>query len=242
VGTHRASGDDPTTIDRLRSTALAFISEANELVAERTVFVARPVSLPSQLPPFSHRDTISMPWRRARTHSACLQSVGNPTRKRSARYGWRDCPRTVPLPGRHVRTYVKFHEKLISLSSRMGELARELLVSTKSTSGLRILLRLMPLPTDFGSRSSITFAHAEKSPISWPALSEAEMKRQPSCSSLFDRLKFGTACVFCVGKASQRGERKKSGWRLINSGLAIALCGRLRFRFCRTSSESAIPS
>jgi len=66
---------DPTTIDRLRSTALAFISEANELVAERTVFVARPVSLPSQLPPFLTATRFSMPWRRARTHSACLQSV-----------------------------------------------------------------------------------------------------------------------------------------------------------------------
>ena len=43
---------DAVAIDRVRSTALAFISEANELVTERAVFVARPVSLPSQLASF----------------------------------------------------------------------------------------------------------------------------------------------------------------------------------------------
>jgi len=105
----------------------------------------------------------------------------------------------------HVRTYVKFHEKLISLSSRWASLREELLVSNEIHFGLENPSALDALPTDFGSRSSITLAHAEKSPISWPALSEAEMKRQPFLLITLRPLSSGTSLrLLCRQSVSAR--------------------------------------
>jgi len=127
---------DPTTIDRLRSTALAFISEANELVAERTVFVARPVSLPSQLPPFSHRDTIFNALAQGKNPFGLLAIGLKPYKETIGQIRVAGLPPDGASAWEHVRTYVKFHEKLISLSSRWASLREELLVSNEIHFGL----------------------------------------------------------------------------------------------------------
>ena len=45
-------------MSRVRPTALAFLREARQLVDERAAFVAKPVSVPTELPPKPQRDNI----------------------------------------------------------------------------------------------------------------------------------------------------------------------------------------
>ena len=127
---------DAVAIDRLRSTVLAFISEANELVAERTVFVARPVSLPSQLPPSSQRDTIFNALAQGKNPFGLLAIGLKPYREAIGQIRVAGLPPDGASAWEHVRTYVTFHERLISLSSRWASLREELLVSNEIHFGL----------------------------------------------------------------------------------------------------------
>jgi hypothetical protein len=49
---------DSAAMSRVRPTALAFLSEARQLVDERAAFVARSVSVPTELPPKPQRNNI----------------------------------------------------------------------------------------------------------------------------------------------------------------------------------------
>jgi hypothetical protein len=51
-------GSEMAAMEQARETLLEFLEEAKALVEERNAFVAKPVSLPFNLPPKPHSETI----------------------------------------------------------------------------------------------------------------------------------------------------------------------------------------
>ena len=111
---------------RVRPTALAFLLEVRELVKQRTAFVAKPVSVPKELPPQPHRDHIFRTFAegknpfglltfRLRAHQDVIEQIRVSGLRPAGLDDWR-----------HVRTYVEFRDKVVSLSARWITLRGEL--------------------------------------------------------------------------------------------------------------------
>lgn len=119
---------DSASMSRVRPMALGFLGEAQQLVDERANFVARPVSLPSELPPKAQRDAIfdslndgKNPFGllafKLKTHQPAIEQIRVSGLAPTGADDWR-----------HVTTFVAFREKVMSLSARWVSLRSELAV------------------------------------------------------------------------------------------------------------------
>lgn len=151
---------DAVAMQRIRPAALAFLDEATELVQQRAVFVARPVSLPSDLPPRSQcneifeslatgKNPFGMLAFKLKAHQAVIGQI------RLA-----GLPPTGMDDWRHVSSYVTFCDKVVSLSSRWIALRSELSIpddvhfsderlSALDTIADRLQVALVTLPSAF---------------------------------------------------------------------------------------------
>ncbi|MBM3272943.1 DNA helicase [Candidatus Kaiserbacteria bacterium] len=117
---------DAAAVNHLHSTTLAFLSDARQLVGERTKFISKPVSLPTELPPNPQRDTIlrslaegKNPFGllafKLKAHQEAIEQI---------------CVSGMPPVGvndwRHVCVFISFREKVMSLSARWIALRGEL--------------------------------------------------------------------------------------------------------------------
>lgn len=117
---------DAATVNHLHSAALAFLKEARQLVGERTKFISKPVSLPTELPPNPQRDTIlrslaegKNPFGllafKLKSHQEVIEQI---------------CVSGMPPAGvddwRHVCVFMSFRDKVMSLSARWVVLRGEL--------------------------------------------------------------------------------------------------------------------
>jgi len=117
---------DAATVNHLHSTALAFLREARQLVGERTKFISKPVSLPTELPPNPQRDTILRSLAEGRNPFGLLAFK----LKSHQEVIERICVSGMPPAGvddwRHVCVFLSFREKVMSLSARWVVLRGEL--------------------------------------------------------------------------------------------------------------------
>jgi hypothetical protein len=115
-------------LERVRAMLLDFLREASELVNERGVFVARPVSLPSELPPSPHRETILDSLAEGKNPFGLLAFALKPYRQSIAQIRVAGLPPHDNGAWHHVRSYVVLHGKLTSLSVRWAALRTELFI------------------------------------------------------------------------------------------------------------------
>ena len=120
---------DRQSIERIRTIAEAFMAEASEVVAERAIFVARPVSLPSELPPQPHRDTIFKALTQGKNPFGLLAFGLKPYSEAISQVRVEGLRPESASAWQHVGTYVEFREKMISLSARWASLRGELCLS-----------------------------------------------------------------------------------------------------------------
>ena len=120
---------DSPSVDRIRGIAKAFLAEADQLVTERAIFVATPVSVPAELPPQPHRDAIFNALTQGKNPFGLLAIGLRPYRETIEQIRVAGLRPDGTSAWQHVRTYVTFHEKLIGLSSRWASLRGELLLS-----------------------------------------------------------------------------------------------------------------
>jgi very-short-patch-repair endonuclease len=123
----RQASDGPA-MQRIRSTALAFLAEATELVRERAVFVAKPVSLPSQLPPEPQCNTIFDDLADGKNPFGLLAIGLRQYRETIAQIRVSGSPPGGAGDWQHVRTYIAFCGRVTSLTSRWATLRAELLI------------------------------------------------------------------------------------------------------------------
>jgi hypothetical protein len=120
---------DAIAMQRLRPTALAFLGEATELVEQRAMFVARPVSLPAGLPPrlqcedifeslIAGKNPFGLHAFKLRAHQAVIAQIRLSGLPPVGADDWR-----------HVSSYLAFCDKVVSLSSRWVALRGELSIS-----------------------------------------------------------------------------------------------------------------
>ncbi|ULO25111.1 AAA domain-containing protein [Methylocystis sp. SB2] len=117
---------DSPAMQRVRPTALAFLRDVTELVKQRSAFVAKPVSVPKELPPQPHRDHILRTFAegknpfglltfRLREHQDVIEQIRVSGLRPADANDWR-----------HVKTYVELYDKVASLSARWITLRGEL--------------------------------------------------------------------------------------------------------------------
>lgn len=116
------------TMSRIRPTALSFLGEAQQLVSERATFVAKPVNVPSELPPKPQRDAIFQSFSegknpfgllafKLKAHQPVIEQIRVSGLSPTGVDDWR-----------HIASYVVFREKVTSLSVRWASLRGELAV------------------------------------------------------------------------------------------------------------------
>jgi Rad3-related DNA helicase len=120
---------DSAAMDRIRPTALSFLSDAHGLVERRRMFVAKPVDLPKELPPRPHRSQIFNKLAEGKNPFGPLAFGLNKHKEIIGQIRVKGLPPAGVDDWRHVRTYVAFRENLVSLSSRWIALRDELSVS-----------------------------------------------------------------------------------------------------------------
>jgi hypothetical protein len=117
---------DSAAMSRVRPTTLVFLSEARDLVGERAAFVARPVSVPTELPPTPQRDNILQSFAEGKKPFGLLAFKLKPHKEVIGQIRVSGLPPAGPDDWRHVRTYVAFRDKVMSLSARWITLRGEL--------------------------------------------------------------------------------------------------------------------
>jgi very-short-patch-repair endonuclease len=117
---------DTAAMQRVRPAAIAFLEEATELVAQRIVFVAKPVSLPTDLPPRPLRDQILQSLADGRNPFGILAFKLKAHQEVIAQIRLSGLFPDGTEDWRHVRDYVEFREKVVRLSSRWVTLRDEM--------------------------------------------------------------------------------------------------------------------
>ncbi|MGO9768746.1 MAG: AAA domain-containing protein [Roseiarcus sp.] len=151
---------DAVAMQRVRPTALAFLDEATELVEQRAVFVARPVSLPAELPPRSQCDEIFQSLVAGKNPFGLLAFKLKAHQAVFAQIRLSGLPPTGADDWRHVSSYVSFCDQVVSLSSRWIALRGELSIpddvhfsderlSALDTIADRLQIALVTLPSAF---------------------------------------------------------------------------------------------
>ncbi len=113
-------------MSRVRPTALAFLSEARQLVDERAAFVAKPVSVPSELPPKLQRDNILQSFAEGKNPFGLLAFKLKAHKEVIEQIRVSGLPPARADVWRHVCTYVLFRDRVKSLSARWITLRGEL--------------------------------------------------------------------------------------------------------------------
>ena len=149
-------------ISRVRPTLVSFLSEAQQLVNERAVFLAKPVRLPIELPPkqilkeilqilAAGKSPFSFFSFSLKAHQQNIEQIRISGLVPSTTDDWR-----------HVGTYLEFREKVVSLSSRWVTLRGELAVpddvhfSDENLSALdritdTLRMALVEIPTNYAA-------------------------------------------------------------------------------------------
>ncbi len=151
---------DAVAMQRVRPTALAFLDEAIELVEQRATFVARPVSLPAELPPRSQCDEIFQILAAGKNPFGMLAFKLKAHREVIGQIRLAGLPPTGTDDWRHISSYVAFCDKVVSLSSRWIVLRSELSIpddvhfsderlSALDTIADRLQVALVTLPSAF---------------------------------------------------------------------------------------------
>src|ERR1035441_5452117 len=105
-------------MQRIPPAALAFLDDATELAEQRAAFVARPVSLPSDLPPRSQCDEIFESLAAGKNPFGLLAFKLKAHQAVIGQIRLAGLPPTRTDDWRHVSSYVAFCDKVVSLSSR----------------------------------------------------------------------------------------------------------------------------
>jgi hypothetical protein len=109
---------DSAAMSRVRPTALAFLSEARQLVDERAAFVAKPVSVPSELPPKLQRDNILQSFAEGKNPFGLLAFKLKAHKEVIEQIRVSGLPPARADVWRHVCTYALFRDRVKSLSAR----------------------------------------------------------------------------------------------------------------------------
>jgi len=117
---------DAAAMSRVRPTALAFLSEARQLVGERATFIAKPVSVPTELPPQPQRDTILQTFAEGKNPFGLLAFKLKAHQEVIGQIRVSGLPPAGADDWRHVSIYVAFRDKVMSLSARWIALRGEL--------------------------------------------------------------------------------------------------------------------
>jgi hypothetical protein len=150
------------TFDRLRPLALAFLSEATDLVSLRTAFLASPVSLPAGMPPQSECRIVLQALEAGKNPFGMLALRTKVHQPLFAQIRVSGLAPTTPGDWGHVSKYVVFLEKVTILAARWRSLRSELAIpasvdfdheSLASLDGLadRLHASLVSLPPAFQS-------------------------------------------------------------------------------------------
>jgi hypothetical protein len=114
------------SMERLRPLALAFLTEASELVANRTEFLATPVSLPTGMPPPAERQIILQALEAGKNPFGMLAIRTKAHQPIFAQIRVAGLAPASPSDWGHVRRYVVFLERVTTLSVRWRTLRGEL--------------------------------------------------------------------------------------------------------------------
>lgn len=119
---------DAATLGTVRPAALAFLTEATEIIAERTVFVAKPVSLPQGLPPRAECAQILQTYCAGKNPFGILAFRTKAYQPVFAEIKLAGLQPATPDDWKHVNAYTLFLDKVTSLSTRWVTLRRELAI------------------------------------------------------------------------------------------------------------------
>jgi hypothetical protein len=110
------------------ATLLEFLEEAKALAEERNAFVAKPVSLPSNLPPKPHCEAIFDRLAEGKNPFNLFAFTLKPYRQIIEQIRVAGLPPQDGTAWQHVRSYIDHHARLTSLSARWAALRDELAV------------------------------------------------------------------------------------------------------------------
>jgi very-short-patch-repair endonuclease len=119
---------DAATFELVRPAALAFLAEAMELTAQRAAFIARPVSLPEDLPPRAECAQILQTYGAGKNPFGMLAFRNRTYQAAFTKVTLAGLPPATPDDWRHVSAYTVFLDKVTNLSARWVTLRRELAI------------------------------------------------------------------------------------------------------------------
>jgi hypothetical protein len=119
---------ESAAMSRLRPTALAFLSEARQLVDERAAFVGKPVSLSTELPPKPQRDYILHSLAEGKNPFGLFAFMLKAHQQVINQIRVSGLPPAGTDDWRHVCIFVAFRDKIMSLSARWIPLRDELFI------------------------------------------------------------------------------------------------------------------
>jgi transcription elongation GreA/GreB family factor/very-short-patch-repair endonuclease len=113
---------------RIRPVALAFLSEANELLADRALFLVKPVSLPQGLPPRAECAQILQGYSTGKNPFGVFAFRSKPYQAVFAQIRLSGLPPASSHDWQHVSAYVLLLDKATSLAARWMTLRSELAI------------------------------------------------------------------------------------------------------------------
>ena len=119
---------DAVTLGSVRPAALAFLSEAMELIAQRASFVAKPVLLPQGLPPRAECIQILQTYSAGKNPFGMLAFRIKSYQPVFSQVRLAGFPPATPGDWQHVSAYTLFLDRVASLSIRWVTLRRELAI------------------------------------------------------------------------------------------------------------------
>lgn len=117
---------DLPAMSRVRPMALAFLDEARQAVDERKAFISKPVELPDELPPSDQWGQILVSLIDGKNPFGFLAFKLKPYQPAIEQIRVSGLMPARPEDWQHVGDYVRFQEKIISLSTRWVSLRSEL--------------------------------------------------------------------------------------------------------------------
>jgi AAA domain len=132
---------DSAAMSRVRPMVLTFLSDARQLVEERAAFVAKPVSVPTELPPKPQRDNILQSFAEGKNPFGLLAFTLKAHKEVIEQIRVSGLPPTGVDDWRHVCAYVVFRDKVMSLSARWITLSTVCVVFIIRFSSSKVALR-----------------------------------------------------------------------------------------------------